>query len=135
MSEQKTEQLYKFTLPCGMIVLLREPRISHTTSATKIAGKGAGDNQAYLGARIQEEMCKMLVHSVGKAELKNDDGEVIQEYVDPVRIPRVKLETLDNVFKNKQYAQVIQCISKINGLSEDEMGNEPVMELLTTGAQ
>ena len=135
MSEKKTEQLTKFTLPCGMIVLLREPKIKHTTSATKIAGKGAGDNQAYLGARIQEEMVKMLVHSIGKAPLLNDDDEVLTEGTEPVRIPRVTLESLDNVFNQKQYRQVLQAIQMINGMGEEDEGNLPVMEILTTGEQ
>lgn len=113
MSE--VQALYKFTLTTNKTVHLREPRISHTRLAAQVAGKKAGDNQAYLNVILQEEIAKQLI-------VKIDDVEVMKS----------KIENLDSLFSVKEYGQVIQAIQMIGG--EDEGEGKPVLVIDTSGS-
>lgn len=113
MSDQKTEALYQFTLSSKKVIKLREPKIGHSRTAAQVAGKKAGDNNAYLQMLIQEEIAKLLIVEV--------DGKILSA---------IEKENLDNLFSIKEYSQVLQAIQMIGG--EDE--GKPVMVIDTSGA-
>lgn len=112
MSEQKAEALYKFTLFSKKTVTLREPKLGHTRTAAQIAGKKAGDNNAYLGILMQEEICKLLI-----------------VHINDVKVDNAKKESLDNLFTTKEYGQVLKAIQMIGG----EDAGEPQMVIDTSG--
>ena len=112
MSEKKPEALCKFTLFTKKTVTLREVKLHHTRTASQLAGKKAGDNQAYLGILMQEEMCRLLVVHI--------DDEIVSA---------AQKENLDNLFSVKEYNQVLTAIQKMGG---DEVG-EPVLAIDTSG--
>lgn len=113
MSESKAEALYKFTLFSEKTVTLREPKLGHTRTAAQIAGKKAGDNQAYLGILMQEEVCRLLI-----------------VHIDGKPVDNATKENLDNLFTTKEYGQVLQAIQMIGG--DDE--GKPQMVIDTSGA-
>lgn len=113
MSEE-SQAVHKVTLKSGRIVMLRDPLISDVEHATAIAGKGNMDNQALLGTKIQKEMLKLLIVSVGKEE----NGQYVGKK------PGLQdLQMLDKLFSLKEYGQLIGVVRKLS--EADEEGNEP----------
>lgn len=113
MQESESKQaLHRFTLFSGKTVTLREPKIFHTRSAAQVAGKKAGENQAFLNALMQEEVVKLLVVHVNDERLKESQKE-----------------NLDSIFSVKEYSQVLQAVQMLGG---EEVG-KPTMEIETSG--
>ena len=107
-------EVYKVTLSSGKIVHLREPKIGDIESASQVAGKGAADNNALLGIKLQKELVKLLVVQV--------DGK---------SLTMIEKEQLDKVFSFKEYQQVLKVVSTIT--SGDDSGNEPMIEFGISG--
>lgn len=112
MNESTQEGLHRFTLFSKKTVTLREPKIGHTRTAAQVAGKKAGDNQAYLNALMQEEVTKLLIVHVDDKKLKESEKE-----------------NLDNIFSVKEYGQVLQAVQMLGG----EDAGKPTMEIETSG--
>lgn len=115
MSEEKKVVCYKFTLPSKKTIVLREPKIADTRTATAVAGPKAKDNQALLGVLMQEELVKALIVKVNDKELS-----------------ALEKESLDSLFTVKEYSSVLQCVGMISG--DDEESGKPQMEIVTGGA-
>lgn len=89
---------YKVTLSTGKVVFLREMLISHQNLAIKAVGQKAGENQALLGMMMNQELLKLLIHSVDGKDLGHKD-----------------LEKLDDVLKVSEYTQLLKVIEQIVG--------------------
>lgn len=110
---ENKEQLAKVTLSSKKEVLLRYPKIKHQRIAAQVAGKAAGNNQAHLQVMVQEEMVKLLLHSV--------DGAVLSG---PQR------EDLDSLFSIAEYNEVLKAVDKMGG----DMSGEPQIGIYTSGS-
>lgn len=104
MSGKSPLNVVKITLKSGKVVLLREPKIQDIETATQIAGKEAGDNQALLSITLQKEMLRKLLVAVDGKELSKSD----------------KLQ-LDKLFKVPEYLRLTNIVQK---LMDDGQGNE-----------
>jgi hypothetical protein len=115
MSEEKQQvNVTKFTLSTGKEIFLREPKISDTEHATKIAGMEAGpENTAYLGTLFQKEMVKLLLVAVDGKQLS------LKEKM-----------SMDSLFNMKEYGQVSRCMKVV--LGDDDGGKfELTPEIVT----
>ena len=105
---------YKFTLPSKKVIIIREPKISDTRTASQVAGRKAGTNQVHCNVLLQEEMIKLLLVSI------NDN-----------KLSSIQKEDLDSLFTMKEYGYVLKCVQQVGGGDEEE--GEPQMEIVTTG--
>lgn len=124
---QQAEQLYRVVLSTGKVAYLREPLISDTETATAIAGKGAGDNHALIGVRLQKEMLKAILVMI---ETPVEGGNPIQK-----RPTLQEKEQLDKLITVPEYSQLIKVVNKLSGPGEGEAGNEPVIEFVAGGVK
>lgn len=103
---------FKFTLASKKVIYLREPKIGDLETASQIAGKKAGDNQAHLAILLQKELLKTLL--VG---------------VDSKKLSMSEKENLDGLFNFSEYQQALKAVGMITA-SE---GNELTPEFVTAG--
>lgn len=109
----ENQAVHKVSLKSGKVVMLRDPLISDMEHATSIAGKGNFDNQALLGTKIQKEMLKLLITSIGKEE----NGQFVGSK------PSIQdIQQLDKIFSLKEYNQLCSVVRKL--CQEDAEGNE-----------
>lgn len=82
-------------------VLIREMKIRDQKLALQAVGNRAGDNKFLLMTMLQEELLKMLLHSV--------DGKPVNQ---------AQLTDLDSLFNIKEYAILQNVIGKISGIED-----------------
>jgi hypothetical protein len=109
-----TEAVHKVSLKSGRVVMLRDPKISDMEHATSIAGKGNFDNQALLGSKVQKEMLKLLITSIGK----NDENGEYQGKKPSL----TEIQQLDTLFTLREYNQLCSVVRKL--CEADAEGNE-----------
>jgi hypothetical protein len=107
-------EVYRVVLSSKKEVHVREPKIGDLETAAQVAGKGAGDNQALLGIKLQKELLKSLLVQV--------DGKVIT---------MTEKEQLDKIFSFKEYQQLLKVVGKIT--ESDDMGNDLVIDFVASG--
>jgi hypothetical protein len=95
--EESQQQVIKVTLSTGRIVLLRPMKIKDQNLAIS-ACKDAGDNNALLASRMQQELLKLLVVQI--------DGQAPD---------RRRLEDLDSYFEFSEYMELCQVMGKVMG--------------------
>ena len=108
--------VYKFTLSSKKEIFLREPKMSDSEGAIKVAGLKAGEkNVALLGLLTQKEMFKkMLVQ------------------VDDRKLGMTEKENINALFTFKEWSQCMQALSQLTGHDEEE-GKLEAPEIMTTG--
>lgn len=93
--------VHKVTLSSGKVVLFREMKIKYQNLALKAVGNKAGENQALLGALMQQELLKILIVQV--------NGNAI----DPK-----SMEDLDSVFNYQEFLECGKFVGELMGGSE-----------------
>jgi hypothetical protein len=114
MSE--TMHVFKFTLPTGKVIMLREPKIMDLEVSAQIAGKTAGDNKALLGLILQKEQLKRLLVEI--------DGK---------KPTMTEKEQLDNLLTFKEYSFALKAVQMVTGDDEDE--GKLTMEFIAFGGK
>jgi hypothetical protein len=90
-------------------VLLREMKIRDQRLAMQAVGNRAGDNKFLFLTMMQEELLKLLLHSVA--------GE---------KVDQAKLNDLDSLFTVAEYTKLQSVVAKISGMEDFE--NTPLIE-------
>lgn len=101
----------KATLSSGKQVVLRKLTVGLRRQAVEAAGKTAGTNQALLGLDTQDEMIKILLHSI--------DGK---------KVNRAELETtMDDQFSMDEYNELMLVLEDVAGTQV----KKPKLEMVT----
>lgn len=107
-------QAIKATLSSGMVVILRQFRISDTEiAAQEVSSRANGD-------------ANLLQLLMQKALVKNCLIEI-----NGVAVSAAQREDLDSLFTISEYGQVMKVIQKVSG--GDDLGKEPTIEHITSG--
>lgn len=104
--------VYKFVLPTGKIIFLKEMKIADTQLAAKMAGKKVtSGNNLEMGIALQTELIKLLLVQVDDKTLTHADKN-----------------NLDDLFTMKEFRFVNKALEKMQG--DDSEGEEMEAEFV-----
>jgi hypothetical protein len=116
--EKQKEFVHKVTLSSGKVVLLRDMKIAHQELAAEAVARKAGESALLMGTLMQTELLRLLIVQV--------DGR---------KPTATELLKLDEVFKYKEYTELMKVMRQIMG-EDDASGGKgflPQIEHVISG--